>query len=26
VDGVDVLTGALDPGSGLVATVQPLDT
>jgi len=26
VDGVDVLTGALDPGSGLVATLQPLDT
>jgi ABC-type nitrate/sulfonate/bicarbonate transport system substrate-binding protein len=26
VEGVDVLAGALDPGSGLVATLQPLDT
>ena len=26
VNGVDVLNGALDPGSGLVATLQPLDT
>jgi hypothetical protein len=26
VDGVDVLAGALDPGSGLVAALQPLDT
>lgn len=26
VDGIDVLAGALDPGSGLVATLEPHDT